>query len=180
VARSTCPGQPCGGERSVSRSVFWAPRGQGQGGDVVERRQGQRARVAGNPRRRPLSGGGASHHRDGRIRPDQHARRSPYAAAPTSRGPRAAARRGCDLTACLERRVRNEHGRGSRGAPDADLGARHGRLRRLVSPCGENGEFHTFVYAGPGLRQPVCHQRGAVVVRDGRFVYCDLVETASR
>jgi len=49
-----------------------------------------------------------------------------------------------------------------------------------VDPCGENGEFHTFVYAGPGLRQPVCHQRGAVVVRDGRFVYCDLVETASR
>ena len=49
-----------------------------------------------------------------------------------------------------------------------------------VDPCGENGEFHTFVYAGPGLRQPVCHQRGAVVVREGRFVYCDLVETASR
>ena len=49
-----------------------------------------------------------------------------------------------------------------------------------VDPCGENGEFHTFVYAGPGLRQPVCHERGPVVVRDGRFVYCDLVETASR
>jgi uncharacterized protein (TIGR00290 family) len=49
-----------------------------------------------------------------------------------------------------------------------------------VDPCGENGEFHTFVYAGPGLRQPVRHQRGAVVVRDGRFVYCDLVEAASR
>lgn len=49
-----------------------------------------------------------------------------------------------------------------------------------VDPCGENGEFHTFVYAGPGLRQPVCHERGPVVVRDGRFVYCDLVETPSR
>jgi uncharacterized protein (TIGR00290 family) len=49
-----------------------------------------------------------------------------------------------------------------------------------VDPCGENGEFHTFVYAGPGLRQPVRHERGLVVVRDGRFVYCDLVETASR
>jgi uncharacterized protein (TIGR00290 family) len=49
-----------------------------------------------------------------------------------------------------------------------------------VDPCGENGEFHTFVYAGPGLREPVRHQRGPVVVRDGRFVYCDLVETASR
>ncbi len=49
-----------------------------------------------------------------------------------------------------------------------------------VDPCGENGEFHTFVYAGPGLSQPVSHERGPVVVRDGRFVYCDLVETASR
>ena len=49
-----------------------------------------------------------------------------------------------------------------------------------VDPCGENGEFHTFVYAGPGLRGPVRHERGPLVVRDGRFVYCDLVETASR
>jgi uncharacterized protein (TIGR00290 family) len=49
-----------------------------------------------------------------------------------------------------------------------------------VDPCGENGEFHTFVYAGPGLRQPVRHERGPVVVRDGRFVYCDLMETASQ
>jgi uncharacterized protein (TIGR00290 family) len=46
-----------------------------------------------------------------------------------------------------------------------------------VDPCGENGEFHTFVYAGPELRQPVRHARGPVVVRDGRFVYCDLVDT---
>src|SRR5213079_3686618 len=49
-----------------------------------------------------------------------------------------------------------------------------------VDPCGENGEFHTFVYAGPGLREPVPHERGPLVVRDARFVYCDLVETASR
>jgi len=48
-----------------------------------------------------------------------------------------------------------------------------------VDPCGENGEFHTFVYAGPGLREPLRCERGEVVVRDGRFVYCDLVETAS-
>ena len=60
---------------------------------------------------------------------------------------------------------------------DADL------LRDLppgVDPCGENGEFHTFVYAGPGLRPPVRHERGPVVVRDGRFVYCDLMETTSQ
>ena len=60
---------------------------------------------------------------------------------------------------------------------DADL--LH-ELPPRVDPCGENGEFHTFVYAGPGLRQPVCHERGPVVVRDGRFVYCDLMETTSR
>ncbi len=49
-----------------------------------------------------------------------------------------------------------------------------------VDPCGENGEFHTFVYSGPGLRQPVRAERGPVVVRDSRWVYCDLVDTASR
>ena len=57
---------------------------------------------------------------------------------------------------------------------DADL------LRDLpsaVDPCGENGEFHTFVYAGPGLRQAVQCERGPVVLRDDRFVYCDLVDT---
>src|SRR5437660_3928936 len=49
-----------------------------------------------------------------------------------------------------------------------------------VDPCGENGEFHTFVYAGPGFRHAVRHERGPVVLRDRRFVYCDLVETAAR
>ena len=46
-----------------------------------------------------------------------------------------------------------------------------------VDPCGENGEFHTFVYAGPILRAPVPYRRGEIVVREGRFVYCDLEET---
>ncbi|HZI21118.1 MAG TPA: hypothetical protein VFD76_01335 [Gemmatimonadales bacterium] len=45
-----------------------------------------------------------------------------------------------------------------------------------VDPCGENGEFHTFVYAGPGLRRRVAHTRGPVIVRENRFVYCDLVD----
>jgi uncharacterized protein (TIGR00290 family) len=49
-----------------------------------------------------------------------------------------------------------------------------------VDPCGENGEFHTFVYAGPGFRHVVRHERGPVVLRDRRFVYCDLVETTAR
>jgi uncharacterized protein (TIGR00290 family) len=53
-------------------------------------------------------------------------------------------------------------------------------LPAAVDPCGENGEFHTFVYAGPGLRQAVQCERGSVVLRDDRFVYCDLVDTSSQ
>jgi uncharacterized protein (TIGR00290 family) len=43
-----------------------------------------------------------------------------------------------------------------------------------VDPCGENGEFHTFVYAGPIFGEPIACQTGEVVERDG-FVFCDLV-----
>src|SRR5215212_1881738 len=42
-----------------------------------------------------------------------------------------------------------------------------------ADPCGENGEFHTFVYDGPIFRAPVLWRRGAVVERDG-FWFCDL------
>jgi len=45
-----------------------------------------------------------------------------------------------------------------------------------VDPCGERGEFHTFVSAGPGFAAPVEYDVGEVVLRDGRFAYCDLVE----
>jgi uncharacterized protein (TIGR00290 family) len=44
-----------------------------------------------------------------------------------------------------------------------------------VDPCGENGEFHTFVYNGPLFREPVAWRRGEVVLREERFCYCDLV-----
>jgi uncharacterized protein (TIGR00290 family) len=44
-----------------------------------------------------------------------------------------------------------------------------------VDPCGENGEFHTFVTDGPILDAPVECRRGEVVERDG-FVFCDLIE----
>ena len=53
-------------------------------------------------------------------------------------------------------------------------------LRELphgVDPCGENGEFHTFVWAGHLLRQPVCWVAGETVLRDDRFAYCDLLHT---
>jgi uncharacterized protein (TIGR00290 family) len=42
-----------------------------------------------------------------------------------------------------------------------------------VDPCGERGEFHTFVYAGPGFSAPIACRVGDVVERDG-FVFCDL------
>ncbi|MDI3281575.1 MAG: ATP-binding protein, partial [Bacillota bacterium] len=44
-----------------------------------------------------------------------------------------------------------------------------------VDPCGENGEFHTFVYDGPVFRQPVAVRRGRVVQREG-FAFADLVQ----
>ena len=42
-----------------------------------------------------------------------------------------------------------------------------------VDPCGERGEFHTFVWDGPGFRAPIDIEVGDVVERDG-FVFCDL------
>jgi len=46
-----------------------------------------------------------------------------------------------------------------------------------VDPCGENGEFHSFVYDGPILRRAIPVKTGETVLRDGRFAFCDLVET---
>jgi uncharacterized protein (TIGR00290 family) len=46
-----------------------------------------------------------------------------------------------------------------------------------VDPCGERGEFHTFVSAGPIFRAPIAYAVGEVVLRDGRFAYCDLLPT---
>jgi uncharacterized protein (TIGR00290 family) len=44
-----------------------------------------------------------------------------------------------------------------------------------VNPCGENGEFHTFVYDGPIFRNKVVYGKGEVVLRDERFWYCDIM-----
>jgi uncharacterized protein (TIGR00290 family) len=43
-----------------------------------------------------------------------------------------------------------------------------------IDPCGENGEFHSFVYAGPCFDRPVPCQVGEQVLRDG-FAFADLV-----
>mgnify|MGYP001413849388 CR=1 FL=1 len=48
-------------------------------------------------------------------------------------------------------------------------------LPAAVDPCGENGEFHTFVHAGPVFRRPVPHEKGEVVLRDSRFYFCDVL-----
>ena len=44
-----------------------------------------------------------------------------------------------------------------------------------VDPCGENGEFHTCVQAGPMFSHAVAIERGETVLRDGRFAYTDFV-----
>jgi uncharacterized protein (TIGR00290 family) len=43
-----------------------------------------------------------------------------------------------------------------------------------ADPCGENGEFHTFVFDGPNFRKPVNYSIGEIVCRDS-FWFCDLV-----
>jgi uncharacterized protein (TIGR00290 family) len=42
-----------------------------------------------------------------------------------------------------------------------------------LDPCGENGEFHTFVWDAPMYQQLIPCTTGDVVTRDG-FVYCDV------
>ena len=43
-----------------------------------------------------------------------------------------------------------------------------------VDPCGENGEFHSFVYNAPEFRAPLPIRAGESVERDG-FVFADLL-----
>jgi len=43
-----------------------------------------------------------------------------------------------------------------------------------ADPCGENGEFHTFVFDGPIFQSPIPVRTGEVVNRDG-FIFCDLL-----
>jgi diphthamide synthase (EF-2-diphthine--ammonia ligase) len=43
-----------------------------------------------------------------------------------------------------------------------------------VDPCGENGEFHSFVYDGPMFMNKVNITVGETVTRDG-FVYTDIL-----
>jgi uncharacterized protein (TIGR00290 family) len=47
-------------------------------------------------------------------------------------------------------------------------------LPKHVDPCGENGEFHTFVYDGPIFHEPLKIETGKKYFQDDRFYYCDL------
>jgi len=44
-----------------------------------------------------------------------------------------------------------------------------------VDPCGERGEFHSFVYDGPIFRGAIPFTTGLTVRRDNRFLYLDLI-----
>jgi len=52
-------------------------------------------------------------------------------------------------------------------------------LSSTIDPCGENGEFHSFVFDGPIFRTPVAVEVGELVTRDGRF-YADLLPEFQR
>ena len=46
-----------------------------------------------------------------------------------------------------------------------------------ADPCGENGEFHSFVWDGPMFSHPLSVSVGEVVEREG-FVFCDVLAAA--
>jgi diphthamide synthase (EF-2-diphthine--ammonia ligase) len=48
-------------------------------------------------------------------------------------------------------------------------------LPPTADPCGENGEYHSFVYDGPILKRRIPFSLGERVLREDRFYYCDLV-----
>ncbi|HMY73829.1 MAG TPA: ATP-binding protein, partial [Blastocatellia bacterium] len=43
-----------------------------------------------------------------------------------------------------------------------------------VDPCGENGEFHSFAFAGPMFRRLIDFAVGETIERDG-FLFTDLL-----
>jgi uncharacterized protein (TIGR00290 family) len=53
-----------------------------------------------------------------------------------------------------------------------------GALPPGIDPCGENGEFHSFVFDGPIFERPVPVRVGEIVTRDGRY-YADLLLNGS-
>ena len=52
-------------------------------------------------------------------------------------------------------------------------------LPASADPCGENGEFHSFVYAGPMFETEIAIEVGEIVRRE-QFVFVDLIPTGDR
>jgi len=48
-------------------------------------------------------------------------------------------------------------------------------LPKNVDVCGENGEFHSFAYAGPIFRDEVRMSKGNIILQDEQFYFCDLL-----
>ena len=48
-------------------------------------------------------------------------------------------------------------------------------LPATVNACGENGEYHSFVYEGPIFKEKIDFSVGEVVLREERFCFCDLI-----
>jgi uncharacterized protein (TIGR00290 family) len=48
-------------------------------------------------------------------------------------------------------------------------------LPATVDPCGENGEFHSFVVDGPIFKKPIFYSMGEKTLREQRFCFCDLI-----
>jgi uncharacterized protein (TIGR00290 family) len=51
-------------------------------------------------------------------------------------------------------------------------------LPASCDPCGERGEFHTLVHAGPMFAQAISVERGERVLREERFAYTDFSAAA--
>jgi uncharacterized protein (TIGR00290 family) len=73
------------------------------------------------------------------------------------------------VTVCIDPKILDDTFVGR--SIDADFLA---ALPAAADPCGENGEFHSFVYDGPGFSAPVQFTIGEKVLRDG-FYFCDLL-----
>ena len=75
------------------------------------------------------------------------------------------------ITTCIDTTVLGEHLVG-REIDETFLS----ELPVSADPCGENGEYHSFVYDGPIFNKRIPVILGEKVLREKRFYYCDLVE----
>ncbi len=75
------------------------------------------------------------------------------------------------VTTCVDTRVLGEEFTG-RQIDESFLGS----LPEGIDPCGENGEYHTFVFDAPNFRHPIPIRLGEKMLREGRFYYCDVEE----